>query len=192
LIIILVGKQGDILHKYIQSAVFNIFTFAEFLDTVQQLLNVFVTAEAFDRFVFVKVFQQAAMLSNVHGCVEGDPVIGGGLEALDEQTERSHRRGCATVKVLRRVFDDFKQTDIVLIGGDHDTLNGGVSDAAARIINHPLQGFLVARIICETEVGNEILDFLTLIEGSSPENFIGNSDFSERFFHGTRLCIGAV
>ena len=70
--------------------------------------------------------------------------------------------------------------------------HGGSTDATSRIIDDTLESLLIVRVGNETEIGDDILDFLTLIETQSTVNTIWNALLSEFLLEAAALGIGTI
>ena len=70
--------------------------------------------------------------------------------------------------------------------------NGRVANTTRRIVDDATQRLLVVRIGHNTEVSNDILDFLTLIETQTPIYSIRYAIFAHLFLKRTALRIGAI
>ena len=73
-----------------------------------------------------------------------------------------------------------------------EVFQGFLSDLATRNIDNPLQTHRIIRIEDETHIGEDILDFLSLIELHSPIDTIGDILADKRLFDQPRLSIRPV
>ena len=79
--------------------------------------------------------------------------------------------------------------------GCHDGCNlvdGGLTNAASRIIDDALERLLVGRIGDESQIADDILDLLALIERQATVDAIEDVAFAQGFLEGATLCICAV
>ncbi len=74
----------------------------------------------------------------------------------------------------------------------HDLGHGGVADAACGAVDGALQCLLVVRIDHHTEIGNDVLDFLALIERQSAIHTIRDAALAHRLLEDAALCVRAV
>ena len=70
--------------------------------------------------------------------------------------------------------------------------NGGITDSSCRIVDDALEGLLIIGVNNQTEVGNDILDLLTLIEAETAINPIRNALLEHLFLESAALSIGAI
>ena len=71
-------------------------------------------------------------------------------------------------------------------------LHGGVADAACRIVDDALHSLLVVGVAHQPEVGDDVLDFLALIEAQTAVDAVGNALSAHLLLEGAALRIGAV
>ena len=55
-----------------------------------------------------------------------------------------------------------------------------------------MEGFLVIFVDSQAEIGQEVFDFLTLVEGQSPIDAVGNIPLTQGIFYSTGLHIGTI
>src|SRR5690606_34776188 len=87
---------------------------------------------------------------------------------------------------------DIPQAKLVLICGYNDLFDRRISYAPTGIIDDPLESFFIIRIVGQAEISNQILDFLALVERSTPIYLVGHPQLAKRLFHRTGLCIRTV
>ena len=66
------------------------------------------------------------------------------------------------------------------------------ADTASRIVDDTLDGFLIIRISHQSEIGNDIFDFLALIEAQSAIDAIRNALPSELLLEAAALGVGTI
>ena len=78
------------------------------------------------------------------------------------------------------------------IGRFNNLADGRVTNAACGIVDNATQRLLIVRVGHDTEVGNNILDFLSLIERQSAIDAIWDSVLPHLFLKRTALCISTI
>ena len=81
-----------------------------------------------------------------------------------------------------------------IVGGSDggDFVHRGIADAAFGIIDNALESLVVVAVLCEFHIGNQILDFLALVERKSTKNFVWNLTLVKALFEASRLRMAAV
>ena len=67
-----------------------------------------------------------------------------------------------------------------------------IADTAARHIDDPQQTQRICRVKNNSQISDDILDLLTVVEFKSPDHIIGDPAFDKHFLKNTRLRIRAV
>ena len=106
--------------------------------------------------------------------------------------EGSHRTSAGFESHLFGCSDDLPKTFLCLQGGFAESGQRGVPDASSGIVDDSEEGFVVVRVGNEAEIGKNVFDFLSLIEGLSAIDLIGHTDRLQCFLKGAALCVGAV
>ena len=88
--------------------------------------------------------------------------------------------------------NDFPQTDLLAAGTIYHLIDSSSTNTASRIIDDTLESLLIIRISHQTEISNDILDFLALIETQSTINPVRDTLFTEFFLKTTTLRIRTV
>ena len=88
--------------------------------------------------------------------------------------------------------NDFPQTDLLAAGTINHLINSSSTNTASRIIDDTLESLLIIRISHQTEISNDILDFLALIETQSTINAVRDTLLAEFFLKTTALRIRTV
>ena len=78
------------------------------------------------------------------------------------------------------------------IGSINNLGNGRITNTTCRIVDDATQCLLVVWVSHNTEVGNDILDFLTLVETQSTIDTIWNAVLAHLFLKRTTLRIGTI
>ena len=68
----------------------------------------------------------------------------------------------------------------------------GLPDSSCRVIDDTLEGNLIVRIHRQTEIGDDVLYLLALVERQSAINAVRDTLAAERFFKASALGVGAV
>ena len=116
------------------------------------------------------------------------------LKMLDKRCEPAQLGGCALVDIQvvgLGIGTHFEEG----LTGCHDGCNlvdGGLANAASRIIDDALECLLVGRIGNESQIADDILDLLALIERQASVDAIEDVALAQRFLERAALCIGAV
>ena len=148
------------------------------MHTVHQFLHVLLTADALDGAVLHEVGHDAALLH--HHAAQFIGIQLGGLldEAVHEvvETIQFGKRALVDGKVIfGRVANHGPQTHATVRCGGHNLAHGGVANAACRIVDDTLEGLLIVGIDGQTEVGDDILDLLALVERQAAIDAVGNA-----------------
>ena len=93
---------------------------------------------------------------------------------------------------LRPVGRRLQQRDIFLLRIAPQLLDAGGADAPLRHVDDALKGHIVRIIGQHLHVGQDVLDFLPLVEVHAAHHLIGNVVFDALLLHETGLGIGAV
>ena len=68
----------------------------------------------------------------------------------------------------------------------------GIADAAGGIVDHALESLLVVEIAQQAEVGEDVFDFLALIERKTTVDAVGEVALAEHVLEGATLGVGAI
>ncbi len=80
-------------------------------------------------------------------------------------------------------------------GGEGDALegvHGGFADAAGRGVDDAAEGDGVVRVLDELEIAEDVFDFGAVVEAEAADHVVLDLIAAERFFHESRLRVGAV
>ena len=128
------------------------------------------------------------------GKLEGVHLFLQGLETLDHHHEVAELVDGTHVEVLRKhvVFHAFPDARPLLVGGHHHAFDAGLADASGGVVDDAEQCLFVFGVDDDAEIGQKVLDFFAVVERQSAVYFIRYVLLTQRFFHRTRLGIGAV
>ena len=161
----------------------------------KQFFHVFSFTFAFRPVFFVEVGTDARGVDDVKSQVEGADIEQPRAEFENEVAKRlefAERALGELHPILCGLFGHRPQTDIVFARGGENLLQGGGTDAARGIVHHAFEGFLVVEIGDQAEVGDDVLDFFTLIERHATVDAVGDVVFAQGIFERTDLGVGAV
>ena len=89
-------------------------------------------------------------------------------------------------------MDDTPQTDMMQVSCFYDLCHRRIANATCGIVDDSTQSLLIIGIRDYTEVSNDILDFLALVEAQTAIDTIRNAVLAHLFLKGTALCVGAI
>ena len=72
------------------------------------------------------------------------------------------------------------------------SLDGRLADAARRGVDDPQQGHFILRIVQQLQIGQDVLDFLTLEELQTVDHLIGDALVAEGELQRAAQSVGAV
>ena len=113
----------------------------------------------------------------------------------NEQSEIIQFRQCTLVyieSIMCRLAYHLPETHLVLMRTVSNLHHRCCADTASRIVDDTLDGFLIIRISHQSEIGNNILDFLALIEAQSAIDAIRNALPSELLLEAAALGVGTI
>ena len=90
------------------------------------------------------------------------------------------------------LLNDLPQTDLMLVGRLYNLAYRRIADATCRIVDDASQRLLVIGIDHHTEIGDDILYLLALIEAQSAINPIRDTVLAHLLFERTALRIGTI
>ena len=90
------------------------------------------------------------------------------------------------------LLDNTPEADMMQVGGLHDLSHRCITDATCRIVDDTTQSLLIIGIRHHTEVGNDILDFLALVETQTTIDTIWDTILSHLFLKGAALGVGTI
>ena len=114
---------------------------------------------------------------------------------VNECTERVQLRHCALCQRQSEndgLLEDSPKRNMMQVSHLNNLGNGSVANTTRRIVDDATQCLLVVRIGHNAEVGNDVFDFLTLIETQAPIYSIRYAIFAHLFLKRTTLRIGAI
>ena len=89
-------------------------------------------------------------------------------------------------------MDDTPQTDMMQVSCFYNLCHRRIANATCGIVDDSTQSLLIIGIRDYTEVSNDILDFLALVEAQTAIDTIRNAVLAHLFLKGTALCVGAI
>ena len=167
----------------------------EFLHAGQQLFHVFIPGHAFGRFVLVKLAEQAGVLGDVVTEVKGVGRVEPGGKPLDHRGEVLKLAPSGSLEVLgfpEWILKHLPQGTFVMGRRHGEPVHRGLANAPCRVVDHPLEAFVVGGIGREPEVGDQVLDLLALVETESAIDAVGDVALSQLLLEGPGLGIGAI
>ena len=103
-----------------------------------------------------------------------------------------HRSLVDRQSILLRGTDYLPEAHLVLMGTVSNLHHRSSTDSTSRIVDDTLDSLFIIRIRHQTEIGYDILDFLTLVETQSAIDAIRNTLLSELLLEAAALGIGTV
>ena len=103
-----------------------------------------------------------------------------------------HRSLVNRQSIPLRGTDYLPETHLVLMGTVSNLHHRSSTDSTCRIVDDTLDSLFIIRICHQTEISNNILNFLALVETQSAINAIRNTLLSELLLEAAALGIGAV
>ncbi len=88
--------------------------------------------------------------------------------------------------------DDFPDGALLFGGRSFQLRKGGIADSPGGIVDHSFEGFVVIGVDDHPEPGEQVFDLLTLVEGESAIDLVGNVSFAQGFFEDPGLGVGTV
>ena len=76
--------------------------------------------------------------------------------------------------------------------GDYNLVDAARANTSFGQVDDSPQGLLVVFINCESQIPQQVLNFLSLIEGQSTDHFLLYVYPSQGLFHGAGLAVGSV
>ena len=198
LLLVHVGCQGHVFQELAQVAPGVgqlLLPFHEIFDPVEQLFDVLHPGNALRGAVFLEFQQQPRLAGHLFGQHEGVSLLVQDLETADHVRKIGQFPARPAMKAQGlhlQVFDKLENSAAALVGRDGELVDRGIADAACRKIDHPLQGFLIARVHHQPQIGQYIFDLLALVKGQPSVDPVRDIPFSQGVLDGPRLRIGAV
>ena len=166
------------------------------LKGIQQFLNVLISGHPFRRLVRIERVDDAGSFGD--GQTQGVRVIRLGFhgEGRDHVHKFAELFPCRPLEVGRRqTIDRVQRLPKALLlcpGEGNEFVHGRFANASRRIIDHAFEALVVAGVHGQSEVRQEVLDFLSLVKGEPAINPVGHIELAEAFFKRAGLRIGAV
>ena len=190
---LVVGEQGDIFHEAHQidlgclaGGLIDLLV-AELHDGVEQFLNVLHAADALGGVFFFQQFDDADAVGDMLGQLEGIHLALQALEALDEYHEVTHLVHRAHVEVLWElvVGDALPDGGVMFVGKHHHAFDALLGHASRAVVDDPEQRLFILRVDYYTEVSQQVLDFLAVVEGEAAVDLVGDVLLAQGGFHGS-------
>ena len=165
------------------------------LHTAQELLQVLLSCQVVGILALHDILADSRLLDD--GIAQGIHIKR--MRAVDERTDQQSEilQLCQGTlvhvqPVMRRLAYHLPDAHLVLVGAGSHLCHRGSTDAARRIIDDSLNRLLIVRICHESEISDDILDFLALVEAQSAIDAVRNALLSELLLEASALGISAV
>lgn len=73
-----------------------------------------------------------------------------------------------------------------------DLAEGFIPESSWGEVDDPFEGDIVFGVVDQSQVGDEVTDFLPLVESESADELVGDTASHQGLFEETRVCVGAV
>ena len=167
----------------------------ELLHTAEELLQVLLPRQGFGRLLAVEVRVDAALFDDFRADGIGIRSRRPFNESADHRVELQEPRGRSLVHiqaVLDGVAHDAPQAHPVLHGCLSHFLHRRITDSTGGIVDDALQGLLVVGVDHDAEVGDDVLDFLALVEAQPAVDAVRDVLLAEGLLKAATLGVGAV
>ena len=169
--------------------------FDEVLHAAEELLEVLLSGDVLGVVAAVDVAADTARHNNIVAqlisILHGQTLT----PAIYELTERLNLRERTFIDIEGKqhgLGDDAPQADAIAVGGTHNLVYRRVADAACGIVHNTLEGLLVVGVSHHAEVGNDVLDFLALVERQTAVDAVRDIVLAHLFLERTALRIRAI
>ena len=194
-----IGKQRHILQIILQEEFIKPTLFTAFLHksrhTAQEFLQVLLTCQIIGILARHDILTDTTLLDN--GITQFIDIRG--LSPFDKRRNQQsegfqlvHRTLVYCQSILLRGTDYLPETHLVLMGTVSNLQHRSSPDSTSRIVDDTLDSLFIIRICHQTEISNNILNFLALVETQSAINAIRNTLLSELLLEAAALGIGTV
>ena len=194
-----IGKQRHILQIILQEEFIELTLFTPFLHksrhTAQEFLQVLLTCQIIGILARHDILTDTTLLDN--GITQFIDIRG--LSPFDKRRNQQsegfqlvHRTLVNRQSIPLRGTDHLPETHLVLMGTVSNLQHRSSTDSTSRIVDDTLDSLFIIRIRYQTEISNNILNFLALVETQSAINAIRNTLLSELLLEAAALGIGAV
>ena len=198
LVRILVGKQGDF-RKEITQCDIGVTLFlplgAEVSHTVCKFFDILLATEVFWRIVLANIIDDTGLTDYLRtefvSILFGNALYKSGYQVA--KALQLARCPFVDIHSISQWFAEYgPQAYIVVSGGGSDFAYRRIAYSACRIVDDTFEGFFIIRIDCQTEIGDYIFYFLTLIERQSAVNAIRHAAFAHGFLEDAALRVGTI
>ena len=194
-----IGKQRHILQIILQEEFIKPTLFTAFLHksrhTAQEFLQVLLTCQIIGILARHDILTDTTLLDN--GITQFIDIRS--LSPFDKRRNQQsegfqlvHRTLVNRQSILLRGTDYRPETHLVLMGTVSNLQHRSSTDSTSRIVDDTLDSLFIIRIRHQTEISNNILDFLALVETQSAINAIRNTLLSELLLEAAALGIGTI
>ena len=184
-----VRQRGSLFHTLLTTALDKV------LHTAQELLQVLLPRQVLRIVRAVDVLADAALhddaVSQLIGILLPQALLPS-FHQLSEGIKLGHRAFAEFQVKHDGLLDDTPQADTMRIGRLGNPTHRRVTNASCRIVDDATQGLLIVRIGHHTEVGNDILYLLALVEAQSSINPVGYAVLAHLLLKAAALGIRAV
>ena len=198
-IAVCIGKQRHILQIILQEEFIELTLFTPFLHksrhTAQEFLQVLLTCKIIGILARHDILTDTTLLDN--GITQFINIRG--LSPFDKRRNQQsegfqlvHRTLVNRQSIPLRGTDYLPETHLVLMGTVSNLQHRSSPYSSYRIVDDTLDSLFIIRIHHQTEISNNILNFLALVETQSAINAIRNTLLSELLLEAATLGIGAV
>ena len=167
----------------------------ELLHTAKEFFQVLLPRQGFGRLLAVEVFVDAALLNDARTDGVGIFRLSQSDKLTDQVTELQEPGGCPLVHVqavLDGVAHNAPQAHPVIHGCLSHFLHRRIADSTGGIVDDAPDGLLVVGVDNDAEIGNDVLDFLALVEAEAAVDAIRDVLLAEGLLEATALGVGAV
>ena len=196
-VLVLVGEQGNVLQIVgKQDGTSFLFVVGDrCLKVVNQCLEVFLTFTVFGLLAGIYLIHKPRLTQHSQGQSVGPFGRNKGIELIDKLSKTLQSCLCGAVYaklVTGRIGKHEEGRNLVVDGRLEHFVEGGLADASGRIVNDSPQGFLIVGVHGQSQIGNGILDLLTLVERKSAIYAVWKASALEFVFEGLTLTVGSI
>ncbi len=194
-----IGQQRYILQIILQEEFIKPTLFTAFLyksrHTAQEFLQVLLTCQIIGILARHDILTDTALLDD--GITQFIDIRS--LSPFDKRRNQQsegfqlvHRTLVYSQSILLRGTDYLPETHLVLMGTVSNLQHRSSPYSSCRIVDDTLDSLFIIRIRHQTEIGYDVLDFLTLVETQSAIDAIRNTLLSELLLEAAALGIGTI
>ena len=112
------------------------------------------------------------------------------VEIADQRRQRA-ARGRLQLVGHRQRAGGLDEAEAARAAGRMDLAQGGVADAAARLVDDALEGEVVGGLMDQAQIGERVADLLALVEAQAAQHAIGQAQLDEALLEFAGLEAGA-